>query len=352
MSARRRARHSGVARRLVWLWLLVGWLPVWALFVALMLSAHANVTLAQAVVVALRMSVAGAVLGLLVQRLTERVPWPQPFALRFAALHLGAAVLFAVAWVLLNSVVESVRMRQAVIVVGGAGLGSFLVMGVWLYLIIAGVSYATRATERAALAEAAAARAQLAALRGQLHPHFLFNALHTVVQLIPQQPKLAAQSAEGLAGLLRVTLEEERDLVTLGEEWAVVERYLELERIRFGERLRVEARIAPGALAARVPSFAVQTLVENAVRHGAAPRVEPTTVVVEAAASADGGLAVTVRDDGAGAAPDAVANGAGTGLARLRERLEVLYGSEASLEVTTAPGAGFTATLRLPAERE
>jgi anti-sigma regulatory factor (Ser/Thr protein kinase) len=336
----------------VWLWLLAGWLPVWALFLLLLLTAHSGVSLPEAAGVALRLGVAAALLGFGVQRFAERVPWPRPFALRFVLVHLLAASVFAAAFVLLNSLIASLLEHRLVIVVG-IGLGSFLVFGVWLYLIVAGVCYAVQATERLARAEAEAARAQLAALRGQLHPHFLFNALHTVVQLIPQEPRRAAQAAEQLAALLRVTVEEERDVVSLEEEWDFVERYLALERLRFGDRLRVEARLDDEARAALLPSFALQTLVENAVRHGAAPRVEATRVSVEAA-TADGRLTLVVRDDGGGADPGRLAladgSGQGSGLERLRDRLRALYGASAALEVDTAPGAGFTVTLTVPQE--
>jgi LytS/YehU family sensor histidine kinase len=256
--------------------------------------------------------------------------------------------VYAVSWWMLNNIIQSVVARRAVLVIG-PGVVPFLVVGAWLYLVTAGVAYATREAERAARAEATAARSQLAALRAQLHPHFLFNALHTVVQLIPREPRRAARAAEQLAALLRITTEEHRDLVSLGEEWELVERYLEIERIRFGERLRVEARLTDEARAALVPSFAVQTLVENAVRHGAAPRVEPTDVTVTGT-TAEGVLTVRVRDTGVGATAAQVAESGGSGLRRLRDRLAVLHARRARLDVATAPGEGFTATLEIPLE--
>lgn len=347
---RHRAALTGLrrSRRLVALQLLIGWLPVWALFATLLLTAHPGTTVVAAALVALRLIVAAAALGFVVQRFTERLSWPHPFRLGFVAVHLLAASIYASAWLLLNSLLESAVRRHAVVVVG-PGFGPFLVMGVWLYVMVAGVSYATRASERAAQAEAAAARSQLAALQAQLNPHFLFNALHTIVQLIPREPRRAAQAAEQLAALLRITTEEQRDLVSLGEEWEFVERYLDLERIRFGERLRVEARLTDEARAALVPSFAVQTLVENAVRHGAAPRVGPTDVIVTGG-TAEGVLTVRVRDTGAGATAVQVAESGGSGLRRLRDRLAVLHARRARLDVATTPGEGFTATLEIPLE--
>jgi LytS/YehU family sensor histidine kinase len=125
------------------------------------------------------------------------------------------------------------------------------------------VSYATSATERAARAEAEASRAQLSALRSQLNPHFLFNALHTIVQLIPREPARAAQAAEQLGGLLRDTLEEDRDVVALAEERAFVERYLAVQRLRFGDRLSVRIDVSPEADQSLVPSFALLTAAEQ-----------------------------------------------------------------------------------------
>jgi LytS/YehU family sensor histidine kinase len=222
-------------------------------------------------------------------------------------------------------------------------------------VMIAGVSYASSATERAAMAEANAARAQLAALRSHLHPHFLFNTLHTVVHLIPREPTRAADAAVELAGLLRTTIEEDRDLVPLDDEVAFIERYLAIERIRFGDRLRIETELSPEARRTLVPSFAVQTLVENAVRHGATPRVEPTTIRISGSLSRVT-LTVSVRDDGAGATADQLnASARGTGLTRLRERLAVLYRGAASLAVEAhadGPARGVRVTLIVPADHD
>jgi len=334
-----------MSRRLVWLQLLIGWLPVWALFTMLMVSAH-SVDAMHAAMAALRMIVPAAALGLVVQRFIERHPWPGRVRLSFVVVHHLAAAAFSIAWIALNSLIESV-LQQAFVLVVGVGIVSFLLLGVWLYVMIAGVSYATQATERAARAEANAARAQLAALRSQVNPHFLFNALHTVVQLIPREPRQAAQAAEQLATLLRTAIEEDRDIVSVTEELAFIEKYLEVERIRFGCRLRVRVDVSGEARSASIPSFAAQTLVENAVRHGAAPCVEPTDVTI-AAFVANGALTLTVRDTGAGATEEQMRNGSGTGLRRLRERLAVLYGGRARLDLASSAAGGLTASLVVP----
>lgn len=334
-----------MSRAWVWIPLLIGWLPVWALFTVLMMAAH-QLPLAVALTGSLRLVVAAAALGFLVQRLTLRLPWPHPFRLRFIGLHALAAAAYALAWIALNSLIDSV-LRGRLALITGPGLVPFLVTGIWFYVMIAGISYANRTAERQAQLAMLEARSQLAALRMQLQPHFLFNALHTVVQLIPLDPAAAVRAAEQLAALLRRAIEEQRDLVPLADEWRFVERYLALERIRFGERLIVRTGIAPATLDARVPSFALQTLVENAVRHAAAPSIAATTVTI--AARRDGArLVVEVRDDGPGAEAAAVAASAGTGLRRLRERLVWLHGGNASLDIETAPGRGLCARLAVP----
>jgi signal transduction histidine kinase len=350
-TAPRIAAARGWPRALVWLQLAVGWLPILALYTALIVTQHQPVSIWHAAALAIRSLLPAALLGVLVYRFARRVPWPRPFRLRFALIHVIAALTYAFAWILAASIVESVLNRQLVIVLG-PGLLPFLVLGIWLYAMVAGISYAIDGTERVARAEAAAVRMQLGALRAQLHPHFLFNALHTIVQLIPVNPQRAADAAEQVAALLRTTLQEDRDLIPLRDEWAFVSKYLDLERVRFGDRLSVHADVDPALLQTSVPSFALQTLVENAVRHGAAPRVEATTITISAKAT-ESTLTLEVRDTGAGvASPQARVNGAGgTGLGRLRDRLAGLYGDASRLALETTAD-GCTATLTLPLRDE
>ncbi|MBC7683937.1 MAG: histidine kinase [Bdellovibrionales bacterium] len=337
-------RPASPSRGWFWLQVAIGWLPMWALFTLMIMSAH-QLPYAASAWMALRMIGSAAVLGLGVHAFTRRQPWPFPFRWSFLLLHALAAALYAGLWISAYSVIESlVRWRLAY--VDGPGVGRFALTGIWLYLTITAVAYAQQAAQRSALVQAAAARAQLAALHAQLHPHFLFNALHTVVQLIPLDPAKAAEAAEQLAELLRAALDERRDQVSLAEEWRFVQRYLAIEALRFGERLKITATLPDAALGMRMPSFALQTLVENAVRHGAAPKLGKTHLQIRATAS-DHGLSLVVSDDGAGAEPAALLHGGGTGLRRLRERLACLYGNSAELDVN-ASLLGVTATLRLP----
>ena len=335
-------------RSWVWLQLIIGWLPVWALYSTLIFGAHPGTSVPGAIFAGARAVSCAAALGFLVHRLTQLRPWPYPMRASFVAVHLAAAPLYATAWVTLTIVLEAAVSRSHGVdaMVVRVPVAPFLVIGVWLYVMVASVIYARQAAERAAVAEALAARSQLAVLRAQLNPHFLFNALHTVVQLIPRQPKRATQAAEQLAGLLRTSLEEERDLVSLAEEWAFVERYLELERIRFGDRLQVTMEMEGDAERALVPSFALQTLVENAVRHGAAPRIEQTSLRVHAS-TGERTLKIVVQDSGAGADAARLTT-TGTGLARLRDRLRALFGDRGRLTLDSRPGEGFVAELVMP----
>ena len=334
-----------MSRGWVWLQLVVAWLPMWALFTALIMIAH-GLPLPEAALGSLRMVAAGALLGIAVSRFVAHTPWPYPFRFGFVAAHVLAAAAYALTWWILICVIDSLIIGHLAISIG-PGIGAFIITGVWLYVMVAGVAYANLAAQRAAKIEAHAARTQLDALRSQLHPHFLFNALHTVVQLIPTAPRAASHAAEMLAAILRTTIEEQRDILSLAEEWAFVERYLAIERIRFGDRLHVDAQIPTAALAASLPSFALQTLVENAVRHGAAPRIETTTVKISAVLTATM-LTLIVTDNGSGADMQEAERSPGTGLRRLRERMRWLYGDRAQLQLVSAPNAGFAATVIVP----
>jgi hypothetical protein len=334
-----------MSRGWVWLQLVVAWLPMWALFMALIVIAH-GLPLPDAALGSLRMVAAGALLGIAVSRFVARTPWPYPFRFGFVAAHVLAAAAYALTWWILICAIDSLLIGHLAISIG-PGIGAFIITGVWLYVMVAGVAYANLAAQRAAKIEAHAARTQLDALRSQLHPHFLFNALHTVVQLIPTDPRAASRAAEMLAAALRTTIQEQRDIISLAEEWAFVERYLEIERIRFGDRLRVQVQIDESARAASLPSFALQTLVENALRHAAAPRIEATQVTISASLIGEA-LTLKVADDGGGANVQEVKRSAGTGLRRLRERMRWLYGDRAQLQLVSEPGAGFAASMIVP----
>lgn len=206
------------------------------------------------------------------------------------------------------------------------------------------------AREAASRAEAAASAASLAALRYQLNPHFLFNTLNAISSLIVTKEYATADAMLAkLSEFLRATLSAEPDaLLPLEDELATLQHYLEIESVRFGERLAVEFICPPELNDALIPSFLLQPLIENAIKYALAPSATPVTIKVEA--SSDGNsLAITVEDDGKGQEKDA-RPGTGVGIANIRQRLQTLYGAAGSLE-TLKRDRGFLAIARLPLQR-
>jgi two-component system LytT family sensor kinase len=192
---------------------------------------------------------------------------------------------------------------------------------------------------------ALATEAELRALRAQIHPHFLFNALTTIGYLIQQAPPRALKTLLDLTTLLRSVLRSEGEFTTLGRERDLIHSYLKIERERFEERL-VFALEIPDALAhVAVPTLIVQPLVENAVKHGIARTREGGTVTVSASQSAE--LHITVRNTGAPLRTGAASEG-GVGLENVRRRLRHYYGSEASLDIGLDESGATVAALRLP----
>ena len=196
-----------------------------------------------------------------------------------------------------------------------------------------------------------ATEAELRALRAQINPHFLFNALTTIGYLIQTAPARALGTLMRLTELLRGVLRTSSEFVALGEELDLVASYLDIERERFGEKLRVTFAIPPDLRSVRIPALLVQPLVENAIKHGIAPSRAGGEVVISACWSPGETLCVSVADTGLGAEPSRFATGGsrGLGLLNIRQRLERHFGPVASLEVTSAPGAGTTVEARFPA---
>jgi LytS/YehU family sensor histidine kinase len=192
--------------------------------------------------------------------------------------------------------------------------------------------------------------ARLNALRMQLDPHFLFNALNTISSQVERDPRLARQMIEHLGDLLRLSLEnKDRHEVLLMEELTFLDRYLAIQRIRFGDRLRIAIEIAPEVKYASVPCLVLQPLVENAIRHGLSPRVTGGTVTVSAQ-KLEGQLEIRVTDDGAGLPPSwTLQKSAGLGLSITSERILGLHPNGASrFSVNRLKSGGTEAIIVLP----
>lgn len=200
---------------------------------------------------------------------------------------------------------------------------------------------------RAAELESSLRTAQLAALRSQLNPHFLFNSLHSIAELVHSDPKLAEDLIVRLGELLRKVLDSSHaQEVTLEEELEFVRAYAEIEQIRLGERLNVRWEIDADALRVRVPSLVLQPLIENAIRHGIAPSSRPGTLTIRGS-RAEGFLVLDVHDSGPGF-ESGEDRRSGIGLANTRVRLESLYGARQGLELLNQDG--FTARVRIPVD--
>lgn len=234
---------------------------------------------------------------------------------------------------------------------------SVIISGMWTLLFAAlfsGFNYAIvyhrQATERARQVEqirAELAEAELRALRAQINPHFLFNTLNSIAALITEDPAAAEETTTRLAEVFRYTLRaSERELARLGDELSFLRAYLEIERTRFGPRLRVEEAIEPGLEAVLVPSLLLQPVVENAVRYAVSSRPEGATLRIMARRHGDG-LEIEVSDDGPGMNGENPLAGDGFGLHSVRERLRA-SGLPDALSIETSPGRGTRVRVLLP----
>lgn len=301
------------------------------------------------------------VLGVLfypTQRMCRRFPFERPFLVRHVWVHLVFSGLFSVAHIVLYILVRGALNPEAF-----AFQESFTFWFIrrfhgnlfyyWTFVIVShAFEYYRRLRERerkAAELEGRLAQAQLHALKMQLQPHFLFNTLHTISELIHEEPEAADRMIARLSELLRMTLDNTgTQEVPLKEEIEFLDLYLEIERTRLGDRLTVRMDIDPATLAAKVPNLVLQPLVENAIRHGIAPYASPGQVTIRSEL-ADGVLRLQVRDNGPGLARASGNRGQkGVGLANTQARLQQLYGASHSFEASRHAAGGFVVNIAIP----
>jgi hypothetical protein len=302
-------------------------------------------------------SIGFSLLMFLISRATIGMPYWTRLPLRAASVLLFAALNTMVdalyqAWIASNLVATWRAIPTDFDRYYVSMLNYILVYGV--NMILFHVNYARRAAiqQERQLAEAqlTAQQAQLAALRYQLNPHFLFNALNSISALIvTKRNDDAEEMTEKLSSFLRSSLNAEpSELIPLDEELALTEEYLSIESVRFGDRLGIDIRCADDACHALVPSFLVQPLVENAVKHGVARSTAPVEIGIEAELN-NGALRVIVSNDIATDETDDLpdSEGAGVGIENVRHRLQAVFGKRASL--TAGPAGGrFVATISIP----
>jgi two-component system, LytTR family, sensor kinase len=306
--------------------------------------------------------------------ISTRWPLTRTNILRRVLVHLFFSVLFCVAWATCGQILRFILVVlfapdifQTAMQQGAAQFWRqfgvewlswifiTLPFGAAVYLCVVGIEHATRYFIEAREREVQVARlseqlssARLAALQAQLNPHFLFNTLNTIAVLVRDNDRQGAvRIVEHLSEVLRRTLSRHRENeVMLGEELELVKQYVAIEQARFSDRLRPEFRIPDSLLPAAFPSFALQHLVENAIRHGIARHPDAGLLLVTAERIGDV-LQITVVDDGAGIDPNAPIP-PGRGIENTRERLRALYGDRASLEIARRPEGGTIARLRVP----
>jgi hypothetical protein len=216
------------------------------------------------------------------------------------------------------------------------------------YVVDARESMARQMTETARLNEELS-KAQLAALRRQMEPHFMYNTLNSIAGLVRDHRNDAAVSMiVGLSEFLRRSSEDShRSQVALREEVEYLQRYLDIQKVRFGERLQVSVDIPEELLCAQVPNLLLQPLVENAIKHGIAKRVAGGTVRV-AGACHNGNLCLSVYNDGPSLPTDWEATQTGVGIGNLRTRLQILHGNESELQLRRANPGGVEVVVTLP----
>ena len=230
---------------------------------------------------------------------------------------------------------------------------SMSVTGMLTYWLVVGlyqsIHFYQAAMERQTIAaqlETQLSHAELENLKSQLHPHFLFNSLHTIGILMQEDVGAASHLLVCLGDLLRMALERRENEITLQSELEFVSKYLEIEQTRFHDRLKVRMDVPPDLLGVYVPSLALQPLVENAIKHGIS--VDSAAGRLEIAAQRNNGrVSLRVRDDGPGPVPGSRLR-FGVGLNNVQSRLKQLYGDESSLELTRGDGRGCEAIITIP----
>lgn len=297
-----------------------------------------------------------------VMEFSSRFRFRQDKWMSLAGIHLLAAGAFLFAWSALKVALYPVEdLLTGIALPRNGHLFRTLLVdnahdALWFYGTIVAVSellhYQAKCRERerrAATLEAQLARAQLKALKMQLDPHFLFNTLHSISGLIHEDAAAADRTVKRLGSLLRLSCENGNEQeVTLRREMEFLDGYLDIQKTRLGERLRVGVHLAPGTLEALVPNMILQPLVENAVKHGIASRATPGRLDIRAEGRG-GALCLEIADDGPGFSRTRNGTAAkGVGIANTRERLQQLYGEAHTFRLDTPPGGGTRVRLEIP----
>lgn len=308
-----------------------------------------------------------AALAPLIFKITQRYPLERASWLRNSIIHIAACLLLSfahraiylvVGWLLHVAVYQKFSSITALyqsdilfnLPTGFMSYGTFMLISIVL-------DYYHRYQKeelRASQLKTELAQSQLQALKMQLHPHFLFNTLHSISALLEEDVEAADEMLARLGDFLRLTLENSgAQQVSLQEELEFLRCYMEIERVRFHGRLTVTLQIEPETLEARVPNLILQPIVENAIRHGIGSRIGPGRIEIRSSRN-NGSLRLVVKDNGQGLASRQDSSGrlrSGLGLTNTRSRLEQLYGSAHQFDLSDAIEGGLEVTLEIPFEK-
>lgn len=349
--------HPVLARRRRLLPYLAASLPLAAVLAGL-LARPGAFSLMEAATLALPLALVSLFLSLSVWYICRAVPLRGPGPVRIVATHAAAGILTAAVWVLLGAgiarLLEPLWPLRSFPSRYAAQVPALFSAGVLLYLLSVALHYVLLAFETARLAERQAMEltilareAELKALKAQIHPHFLFNSLNSISALVGNDPPRAREMCVFLAEFLRMSLAVgERKSISVGEELLLAKAYLDVERLRFGARLSVEEDLEESGKPCLLPPLLLQPLVENAVRHGIASRVEGGVIRLEARKMGSR-LRIVIENPCDPEAPPR--RSGGLGLANVRGRLTARYGSE-GLFAARRLADSFLVVLSLPAE--
>ncbi len=320
------------------------------------------ITWPEAVEISVAQWTAWGLVAVVIIWIDRRLPLGRDALVRRFLCHVPLSVIFTVAFTYLNFAILSLldAPRDGSLLAGGILSTAWRVIHrntTFFYWVIVGTYIAVgyqnhlkNRVVRTAELERLLSDARLNVLRTQLQPHFLFNALNAISAHVEKEPKTARLMIERLGDLLRLSLDHvDQQEIGLDQELAFVEKYLQLQAMRFEDRLNVSMALHPGVQDARVPPFILQPLVENAVRHGAAARSADGLIAVEAWRD-NGRVHLAVSDNGPGLpAGWSLDRNQGIGIANTRERLRHLYGEQnQSLDISQMPGGGVRVDLTLP----
>jgi sensor histidine kinase YesM len=360
-----------------WLVYALAWLPYAASYVVVFTQQGGSIS--SAVYDALSNVIPAAALGVGVLGLCRRLPWSHYRRPWFFPLHVGLAVLYAVLWVSSVSFIFTIwtsiqRAELTIVFLQSYALQWEFFSGLMIYATLASLAYVLQISAslreeerrnkeielRAARAEALQTQTELSALRAKLNPHFLFNTLHTLMALMREDRAQAEAAIERFNSMLRYILRRQTNgengdgvssQTTFKDEWQFVQDYLSLEQLRLGDRLTVETKIDPRSFDALLPPLSLQPLIENAIKHGVAPRASGGRISIKASIN-ESNLIVTVSDDGRGATRDEVEESSGLGLRLIDKTLRTQYAGLAQFSIETSPHAGFTVRPQIPQDIE